>query len=258
MKWKHFLPPIPTIHHYIRTFFCAIRNLIRATTKVLARIRPERGKNSHNNITYKSIWSINQPKGPTTKDPPSEKLPHGDNFRVGPKSDRTQRDNTVDWWRGKHFSICVLNLCRYVQGRSCHCPIEMHHHLLESEEASCSSGLMTRNESHNKKLLLFNSEKQKRIAHPSRDMETYGAVELLLTCCSTHGHYAACIIPILHGTNYALSLISRSPGQFAQDKALIWRKNPLDFAWLTLSCWFSWRQGRWSVAASPPAPAWSS
>ena len=57
--------------------------------------------------------------------------------------------------------------------------------------------------------------------------------------------------PILHGTNDVLSLISRSPGKFAQDKAVIWRKNPLDFAWLTLSCWFSWRQGRWSVAASP-------
>ena len=25
----------------------------------------------------------------------SEKLPHGDDFRVGPKSDSTQRDNTV-------------------------------------------------------------------------------------------------------------------------------------------------------------------
>ena len=39
--------------------------------------------------------SINQPKGPSTKDPPLEKLPHGDDFRVGPKSDRTPRDNTV-------------------------------------------------------------------------------------------------------------------------------------------------------------------
>ena len=27
--------------------------------------------------------------------PPSEKLPHGDDFRVGPKSDWTPRDNTV-------------------------------------------------------------------------------------------------------------------------------------------------------------------
>ena len=27
--------------------------------------------------------------------PPSEKLPHGDDFRVGPKSDRTPRDKTV-------------------------------------------------------------------------------------------------------------------------------------------------------------------
>ena len=27
--------------------------------------------------------------------PPSEKLPHGDDFRVGPESDRTPRDNTV-------------------------------------------------------------------------------------------------------------------------------------------------------------------
>ena len=27
--------------------------------------------------------------------PPSEKLPHGDDFRVGPKSDRTLRDNAV-------------------------------------------------------------------------------------------------------------------------------------------------------------------
>ena len=27
--------------------------------------------------------------------PPSEKLPHGDDFRVGPKSDRTPRDNAV-------------------------------------------------------------------------------------------------------------------------------------------------------------------
>ena len=27
--------------------------------------------------------------------PPSEKLPHGDDFRVGPKSERTPRDNTV-------------------------------------------------------------------------------------------------------------------------------------------------------------------
>ena len=39
--------------------------------------------------------SINQPKGPTTEDPQLEKLPHGDDFRVGPKSDRTPRDNTV-------------------------------------------------------------------------------------------------------------------------------------------------------------------
>ena len=28
--------------------------------------------------------------------PLSEKLPHGDDFRVGPKSDRAPRDNTVD------------------------------------------------------------------------------------------------------------------------------------------------------------------
>ena len=27
--------------------------------------------------------------------PPSEKLPHGDDLRVGPKSDRTPRDNTA-------------------------------------------------------------------------------------------------------------------------------------------------------------------
>ena len=27
--------------------------------------------------------------------PPSEKLPHGDDFRVGPKSDRTPQDNTL-------------------------------------------------------------------------------------------------------------------------------------------------------------------
>ena len=39
--------------------------------------------------------SINQPKRSSTKGPPSEKLPHGDDFRVGPKSDRTPRDNTV-------------------------------------------------------------------------------------------------------------------------------------------------------------------
>ena len=49
--------------------------------------------------------SVNQPKGlqwESTLDwlidwfnPPSKKLPHGDDFRVGPKSDRTPRDNTV-------------------------------------------------------------------------------------------------------------------------------------------------------------------
>ena len=46
--------------------------------------------------------SINQPKVHNQSlrlidwfNPPSEKLPHGDDFRLGPKSDRTLRDNTV-------------------------------------------------------------------------------------------------------------------------------------------------------------------
>ena len=46
--------------------------------------------------------SINQPKGYNESlrlidwfNPLSEKLPHGDDFRVGRKSDRTPRDNTV-------------------------------------------------------------------------------------------------------------------------------------------------------------------
>ena len=52
-------------------------------------------------------------------DPLSEKLPHGDDFRVGPNSDQTPRDNTVSlkdmmlslhdfvagWDRGKFFGL---------------------------------------------------------------------------------------------------------------------------------------------------------
>ena len=51
-------------------------------------------------LTYRQ--SINQPKGLQWNprlisrfNAPSEKLPHGDDFRVGPKSDRTPRDKTV-------------------------------------------------------------------------------------------------------------------------------------------------------------------
>ena len=53
-------------------------------------------------LTYRQ--SINQSTGSTTNDSPSEKLPHGDDFRVGLKRDRTPLDNTVlEWWR-----CCIL------------------------------------------------------------------------------------------------------------------------------------------------------
>ena len=51
--------------------------------------------------------------------PPSEKLPHGDDFRVGPKSNRTLRDNTADDLQNiisksiKFLSLILISILKY-------------------------------------------------------------------------------------------------------------------------------------------------
>ena len=70
-------------------------------------MRYESNKPIKSKLPYRQ--SINQPKVSNESlrlidwfNPPSEKLPHGDDFRVGPKSDRTPRDNTVICWHSLH------------------------------------------------------------------------------------------------------------------------------------------------------------
>ena len=49
--------------------------------------------------------------------PPSEKLPHGDDFRVGPKSDGTPRDKTVNLFIIDLFLCCPLFLLIFSYSR---------------------------------------------------------------------------------------------------------------------------------------------
>ena len=90
------------VHNAKKSMNCIYTVLSRGVRSLLAPPPPppwkqieryESDKPIKSKLTYRQ--SINQSKGPTTKDPPLEKLPHGDDFRVGRKNDRTPRDNIV-------------------------------------------------------------------------------------------------------------------------------------------------------------------
>ena len=91
---------IPIVHSVVHIWHISFTKLLcpavfghfsPAPYKQLGRY--ESNKPIKSKLTYRQ--SINQPKGPTMKNSPSEKLPHGDDFRVGPKSDRTPWKKTV-------------------------------------------------------------------------------------------------------------------------------------------------------------------